>query len=197
MNKFKPADIVKVSGQDIVGRVIETFDTTTKMMTRHGEKTFPSRMLEQIGAYNRKNLVIHPEQQQLREYYAGQEVKSPAAAKFFRLMAEELLALAGWYPCDGAWHFVEKADGGSNLAIRVPSGKTSNIFHLSCHADAIRVEMEGKKRCPPELAQYFPQKGIYSGGKRKDIAGPELNAKYIQEYIEVLKTVYKHNTRPQ
>ena len=194
MSKFRTGDIAKVAGKDIVGRVIETFATTTKMMTKDGEKTFPNAMLELIGAFNRSKLVVHPEQHQLKEYIAKCEAANPAAAKCFRLLAEAMVNMVHWHPGDETWHFVEKPDGGSNLAIRVPTGKTSNIFHLSCHGDLIRVELEGKKKCPGELSEYFPMKGSYVKGKKKEITGEELNEKYIKTYIEVLKKVYLHNT---
>ena len=193
MIKFNPNDIVKVSGKDIVGRVLGTFATTTKIMTKDGERTFPNLMLEQIVAYNAKNLVIHPEQLLLRGYYAECEAKNPVVAKFFRLMAEELFAMAGWYPGDASWHFTKKAEGGSDLAIRLPAGKTSNLFHLSCHGDAIRIELEPSKKLPPGLGIYFPKNAEYTGKNRKDISGTELEEKRIREYIGVLKTFYKHN----
>ncbi len=193
MSKFKIGDIAKVAGKDVVGRVIDTFATTTKMMTRDGEKTFPSSMLELIGAYDRRKLVIHPEQQQLREYYAKCEAAGPAAAKFFRQVAEALVEIVHWHPGDATWRFIEKPSGGS-LAIRVPTGKTA-LFHLSCRENSILVELEDKKKCPPAFKQYFPDKGTSSKGKSKDISGGEMNGKYIKEYIEVLKAVYKHNAQ--
>lgn len=195
MVKFNIGNIAKVAGKDIVGRVIETFDKTTKLMTCEGEKTFPNTMLELIGAFDRKKLVVHPEQQLLKEYRAEKEGKYPKEAKCFCALADAMIALVGWHPGDETWHFHKKTEGGSNLAIRVPTGKTSNLLHLSCHQDGVRVELEGKKKCPADLAQYFPKKGSYFGGNRKDITGEELTEKYTKEFIEVLKAVYRYNTR--
>ncbi|OGR43879.1 MAG: hypothetical protein A2X35_09220 [Elusimicrobia bacterium GWA2_61_42] len=194
MTKLKSGDTVKVAGKDIIGRVVETFDRTIKIMTRTGEKTFPKETLELIGAYNPRKLILHPEQDLLNAYHAACETKNPAAAKLFRLLAEEMLDLVGWYPGEESWNFVEKPEGGSSLVIRARTAKRSALFRLSCHEDAIRVELEGSKKCPGELSHYFPRKGLTANSKRKDIAGEELNEKYIREFAGVLKAVYEHNS---
>ena len=193
MGSFEVSDIVKVPGREMFGRVLEMFPVKTKIMTEEGEKTFPQAMLEPVPSPDFKELVVHPEQRLFRDYCAKYEQTNPLAAKFFRIMAEELIAVAGWYPEDRSWRFIDTSLVASNLVIRVPSGKTSNIFHLSCCKNTIRVEIEVSKKCPPEFSHIFPRKGVYFGGDRKVISGAELNEGYVREYIEALKVIYNYN----
>lgn len=193
MVKYEVEGIVKVAGRELFGRVLEIFAEKTKIMTVEGEKTFFHNMLEPVAAPDLKTLVVHPEQLLFREYCARYELSNPLAAKYFRLLAEDLLALTGWYPEDRTWRFINTSRVASNLAIRVPGGYTSNIFHLSCCKNTIRVEIESTKDCPPGYEKYFPRKGVYFGGHRKVIAGGELNDEYILEYLRALKAVYAHN----
>lgn len=194
MGGLEVNSIVRVSGRELFGRVLEVFPAKTKIMTEEGEKTFPHNMLEPVEAPDLKELVVHPEQRLFKDYCAGYDKTNPLAAKFFRLMAGELMALVGWYPEDGSWHFIDTSLVASNLVIRVPAGKTSNIFHLSCCKDTIRVEIEVSKKCPPEYDKCFPRKGVYFGGDRKVISGAELNEAYIREYLEALKAIYSYNS---
>ncbi|MDO8804173.1 MAG: hypothetical protein Q7R35_07070 [Elusimicrobiota bacterium] len=193
MGNFEVDEIVGVPGAGIFGRVLESFATNTKLMTESGERTFPSHMLRPVEPPVSRDLVLHPEQRLFKDYCARYELSNPAAGKFFRLLAEELLDLVGWYPGDKSWRFIDTSRVASNLVIRVPVGKTSNIFHLSCCRDTIRVEIEVSKECPPEYGKYFPRKGVYFGGHRKVISGSELNEDYIREYAAALKAVYNYN----
>lgn len=195
MVNFEVKSIVRISGRELFGRVLEIFPEKTKIMTEEGEKTFPHDRLEPVPAPDLKELVVHPEQRLFRDYCAKYELSNPLAAKYFRYLAEELMAMVGWYPEDGSWHFVDTSLVASNLVIRVPTGKTSNIFHLSCCKDTVRVEIEVSKKYPPELEKYFPRKGVYFGGDRKVISKDELNDEYTREYLEALKAIYKYNLK--
>ncbi len=194
MDKIAVGDIVRYLPTGLIGEVLDVFSNSIKIRTAEGEKTFIGiANFERIDNPDIEELNIYPDQLALKKLYTDTDAKNPIAGKLFRLLMGEMFKFVGWRPGDQTWRFTDNIKEQRHPALRVPTGRTSYLFHFWAW-EGITVALEPSKKCPPEYAKYFPKKGFYYGGDGRDIDGPDLTEAVILEYVEVLKAIYKYNT---